>query len=49
MTHLLAIILMALAAVFLGFHLAHGVWTWQFFAVCSLLCALISSHEKWPF
>ena len=49
MIHLLAIIALALAVIFFGFHLAHGVWSWEFLALWGLLLWCISGHEKWPY
>lgn len=49
MTHLLAIIAFALAVIFYGWGISHGVWTYTFMALWGLLLMALSAHPKWPY
>lgn len=49
MTHLLAIIAFALAVIFYGWSIHHGIWTAEFMALWGLLLMALSAHEKWPY
>jgi hypothetical protein len=49
LTLLLALISFALALIFYGWHVAHGVWTWQFWALWGLfLWCLSGAHDRVP-